>query len=118
MKRITVLALLWTLMAGIASADGVYILEEGLELSARQVRFSLAGAGSITVRPCRDCARKSLPLSAGTEFYINGEPTERNRCDELSRLGGELYVFYDTQTGSVTRMRLKMRSGTERRSRR
>lgn len=109
-KKITSLVLLWALMAGTASAEGMKMLEEALELSASRVSFSLAGAGSITVRSCRDCASRSLPLYAGTEFLVNGERVERDRFAELSRRGGEVYVFYDMETGDVTRMRLVTRN--------
>lgn len=118
MKKLIFLVSLWAAMAGTTSANGVHLLEEALELSASQVRFSLTGAGSITVRTCRDCVPKSYPLSGDTEFLFNGERMTRERFAELSRQGGQVYVFYDTQSGDVTRMRLINRTSRANRAQR
>lgn len=106
MKNLLFVFSFWALLAGTAAAESVYVLEEGLELHARDARFSLSGPGSVTLRSCTSCAPESYQFAATTEFFINNEPAERDRLVALSREGGALYVFYDTQTGKVTRIRL------------
>ena len=110
MKNFITLALLSALLTSPAMGEDAYVLEEALELSANQVRFSLAGAGSITVRACKACAPKTYPLATETVLLANGESIDLNRLAELSRRGGEMYVFYDTQTGVITRLRLQNRN--------
>lgn len=106
MKKLFAFFLFSAALASSANADDVFMLEEALELHAKQVRFSLAGAGSISVRECRECSPTRLPLMAETVYFANGDRITRERFAELSRLGGAVYVFYSTDTGKVTRMRL------------
>lgn len=118
MKKIIPLILLGAFIGSAGAGDDVYVLEEALELGAKHVRFSLAGAGNITVRSCRECSPMTLPLTHRTEYLVNGEHVARDRFAELSRLGGAVYMFYSTQTGYVTKMRLNTPSNKRNRPQR
>lgn len=107
MNKTLTIACFFAFLASSAQADSPYLLENAMELTAKQVSFTLSGAGSMTVRTCANCRPETFRFTPTTEFSVGKERVNRARFVELSRSGGEIYAFYDTSSGYVTRLKLR-----------
>jgi hypothetical protein len=103
----TLILILACSVCSIAAADMVS-LEEGIESSTSDVRLPGNSSGYIVLRSCPDCIEVTLSLSAGTRYSVNGKSVEYKDFRSLSlAAGNSLNIYYDPNSNSVTRMRLR-----------
>ena len=106
--NIRTLALILSLSVFSIAATQITILEEGIESSTSDVRLPGNSSGYIVLRSCPDCVELTLSLSAGTRYSVNGKSVEYKDFRSLSlAAGNSLNIYYDPNSNSVTRMRLR-----------
>lgn len=105
-------SLLAVLLTGLAVAPAMAQsrlrnVEQCVETSTDVVPLPAVAAGTLTARPCATCDSRRLKFDAGTRYYIGDELVSYAR---LWAVAGKsptlLYVFYQTGTDTLTRLRL------------
>lgn len=89
------------------------LLEGSYELILDEVTLPDSTAGTIIFRECDTCERRSLRVTSGTRYFVNGVELPftdfklraealRNNDDDAKGV----YVYYDLETTNVTRLRV------------
>lgn len=89
-------------------------LEESLEMGLDQVTLPAHSAGRVVIRECGDCSPQLMPVNGSTSYYLGAERrvTLRELQDAADgvrkkQLAG-VYVFFEPETGVVTRIVLSL----------
>ncbi len=114
-RRLFLIAVAGTLI-GAANARTLEVVEGAYEAVLGDVTLPDSADGSIVVRMCGTCSPTRLPVDSGTKYIgVDGRPKAlvdfladaellRGATDGEHTTG--VGVFYDIETGRVTRIRL------------
>lgn len=90
-----------------SAAPPLRTIEECLESGTELVTLPGIAGGSILARECRGCASVRLEFDGRTRYFIGKEQVSYTRLrDAAAREGLRLYVFYQPDTRTLTRLRL------------
>jgi hypothetical protein len=101
-------AAIGVLATAAASAQGpLKTVEECLESGTDLVTLPGVAGGSILARECRGCTSVRLEFDGRTRYFIGKEQVSYAQLREAAaREGLRLYVFYQPDTRTLTRLRL------------
>jgi hypothetical protein len=95
------------LAAAAAAQPPLRTIEECLESGTELVTLPGVAGGSILARECRGCTSVRLEFDGRTRYFIGKEQVSYARLREAAaREGLRLYVFYQPDTRTLTRLRL------------
>jgi hypothetical protein len=88
------------------ATPGMRSVEEAIETSALRIDLPTGGVGTATVRPCRDCAPRSLLAGSSTCYFLGSRavPFAEAQRALAARPRSFVAVFFSPASGELTRL--------------
>lgn len=105
--RTLMLSLILSLSLLAATANAILIeIEDSREIDAATVTLPGSTAGYLLFKPCGQCASVSMQVNIDTQYFLGGQEVTLNVFRQDAELEGLMNLFYEPESGIVTRIEL------------
>ena len=88
-----------------SDAPRMHSSEKPIETTTSDLPALRAVPGSMTLRPCAQCAAVTLEVTAKSQFFFGHRPVSYTDLKAFAaRSSANVVVFYDSKTDAVTRI--------------